>query len=133
MHPTTRSERRSVRDLYITRRKYIHQHIWRRSIPEWDADNPPPIHVGYTYNSYLKWLEWQKYSEEDIKTLEVMAKLDNKELEIPTDGRTAWGRYAKFNLTCQCRCCKHNARNRRKDMKLLLQLHEEDLDVYNHR
>lgn len=98
-HPNSRSERRAVRELYITRRKFIRQHIWSR------VDQP--IHEGSS--------EWRWYiidlcrvspiAEYDPAALLPLPDFDPSLLK--RESFDEWGRYAKFNLKCTCRTCQY--------------------------
>lgn len=58
-HPKSRAERRSVRDGWIARRRFIAQHIWR------DYDTVP--HEGspwyMQFSDWYKPMEWGRYAK----------------------------------------------------------------------
>lgn len=120
-HPQSRQDRRYVRDCYIRRRKFIQQKIWRYC--SYLAEVPPHEGEGYAYRNYLEYLAWQELSEDDRKTIEVMAVLDRKYFEPPTLQTPIWGRYSKSNLTCACGNCSRDDREyvkqRRKGKKAI--------------
>jgi hypothetical protein len=135
-HPSSRSERRGVRETYINKRKFIQLHIFN--------DSPfyriPYIHETHQYEQYMKWVHWQEASEDERKVILVeraLDGLDKPEVLIGPRGKwimpaeppwsywhpPEWGRYAKWNLTCSCASCQANQqkyterRKRREQLK----------------
>ena len=122
-HPQTRSERRSVRELCIKRRKE------KLLLNQWISKNDiPHMGEGYRYDQYINYLNFLNLTEDEVKILEVEAALDGVDFEPPTWTTTVWGRYAKLHSLCSCRGCRNKKehirgykRQRRRQLDKLLQ------------
>lgn len=97
-HPYTRSERRHQRERAIARRKYIQQHIWN------------------TQSFQSQFLEQVINPCIDINYL-IYQLNDNQYLDNINEWEIQWGRYAKWNFTCDCSMCKINQWEQRKTCK----------------
>jgi hypothetical protein len=122
-HPRSRQERRVIRSLYISRRKFIRQHIWYRT--------DEPVHEGSSsWRSYLRELEYY--------LRELKHPMFDMEYDIPTpipeQPFDEWGRYAKFNLKCTCRHCSRRKQWRRdsdkKSARLIIIRTKDELHEY---
>src|SRR5580692_9723446 len=82
-HPKTRAERRHHRDRVIAARRFVYLHIWN----QWDDFQ------------FMK-----DVSNPLIDILHVFEKYKNARFlnEYPQ-----WGKYAKWNLNCNCRMCHY--------------------------
>jgi hypothetical protein len=106
-HPITRAERRSVRGLYIAKRKFILLHAQG----DYAAQHLKIPHIGQEaeFLRYLKYIRYMESSDDEKKILAVEHALDNPipafrypgfEPEPPEGWwrPPVWGKYAKFNL-----------------------------------
>src|SRR5208282_5885793 len=93
--PKDRLARRAIRDYYIS---------YRRKIRERDSWH-------HKYEEYLEYLEWQNLSDDDKKIREVEAVLDGIDPKsiLPDWSPTVWGKFAKWNLVPNCKCCRKHS------------------------
>lgn len=135
-HPHTRSERRANREGYIKRRKFIFLTIQRNC--RWNET--PHEGDGYRYDHYIEYLNWIQASDDEKKFIEVEGILDRKAWQDPWEPPTwpteVFSRYAKFNLTVSCPCCRNEGRfdrsHQRLQQKLRKQIEEEILEAEIH-
>jgi hypothetical protein len=118
-HPTSRCERRAVRDLYISRRKFILVFIQKITY----GHKIPHIGQEREFLEYMKYVRWNGATDDEKKIMEVEYILDHPEKggwctypgnqkgwspAEPVQGwwrPPVWGKYSKFNLVPNCNCC----------------------------
>ena len=115
-HPTTRAERRHQRERVIAARKFVYQHIWSSAFnSQFDFMREivnPCLDIYYLI---------EKYKSDHY--------LDEKnQVYAPF----TWGRYAKWNFTCDpkhCRLCDWTRSDKKvKNKKLRIALKHIDSD-----
>jgi hypothetical protein len=102
MHPYTRAERRHQRDRIIAYRRFIKQHVWNR------------------FDSKI-----DEFLKEIANPLISMDHILDKGLNYPScanfeDSIVEWGRYSKWNFTCdqyRCRLCSWTKSDGKKKSK----------------
>jgi len=125
-HPKTRAERRNTRIRYIEKRKRTIKQTWHL----WKfGTEVPQIHGSWiAMRQYMYYLSWQEMSEEDKRIAEVIAKLEGKLTAEPEYKPTIWGKYAKYNLSCNCVQCRYDdTYNRLKEKRVVRDVLREEL------